>query len=97
MIKSIQLSDSLVGILGSLYIFFIIFLIVLAILWIILPFAVFRIKNRVDNVDKNLVEIGRILRNIEANNRVSYQNNPDIKDGGASIAQLYSKQNQGET
>lgn len=43
-------------------------MLILAIVWIILPFAVFGIKRRLDAINKNLLEIANLLKESGAGN-----------------------------
>lgn len=51
---------------GSVAIIVWIFLIILAVLWIVLPFAVFGIKNRLDKLNKNVAKIGILLKEMKS-------------------------------
>ena len=67
------IKDIIIGLFGSIsltiFIIIILLLILLAILWFVLPFAVFGIKKRMDKLNKNLIEISKVLRSIESQNR----------------------------
>lgn len=46
-----------------------ILMLILGIVWVILPFAVFGIKKRLDSMNKNLAEIAELLKESGADSR----------------------------
>ncbi len=92
------IKDTIIGLFGSIslsiFILVILFLILLAILWIVLPFAVFGIKNRMDKLNKNLLEIGKVLKSIESQNRSDHL--LDKYEGNdPNIVEIYAKTSKG--
>ncbi|MEX0771113.1 MAG: hypothetical protein WD035_10290 [Balneolaceae bacterium] len=51
-----------------------ILMLILGIVWVILPFAVFGIKRRLDSMNKNLAEIAELLKESGADSRQPPEN-----------------------
>ena len=89
------MTEAIIAAVGSLGFLLVLLLIVVAILWIILPFAIFGTKPKLDNISStlvkindNLCEIGRMLKPIAEQHGYSEESSTGDFEGDAPTGSL---------